>query len=114
MGEDELMQAEKSGDEEAEAKRREAESDEDWQPQLWSKIILLLVVVGYGIALVVANTFKVKISFLFASINVSEVWLILLCFVIGLLSGVLVSQVHRHRKAERARLEEQAEQAKES
>ncbi len=87
------------------------EPDEAWQPQLWSKLILLLVFVGYGIALVVANSSKVKISFLFTSINVSKIWLILLCFVLGLVSGVLLSQVHRHRKAKRAELEWQAEQA---
>ena len=50
----------------------------------------------------VANSSKVKISFLFTSINVSKIWLILLCFVLGLVSGVLISQVHRHRKNERA------------
>jgi uncharacterized integral membrane protein len=89
--------------------KSEGELDEAWQPQLWSKLILLVVVVGYGIALVVANSSKVKISFLFASISVSKIWLILLCFVLGLLSGVLISQVYRHRKAERAELERRAE-----
>jgi uncharacterized integral membrane protein len=96
---------------EEEAHKRAAEFEEAWQPKLWAKIIALVVVVGYGIALVVANSEKVKISFLFASIHVSKIWLILLCFVIGLITGVLVSQMHRHRRAERARLEEQAAQA---
>lgn len=91
-----------------------AELDEAWQFQLWSKLILLIVLVGYGIALVVANSAKVKISFLFTSINVSKIWLILLCFVIGLLSGVLLSQMYRHRKVKRAQLERQAEQADKS
>jgi hypothetical protein len=34
--------------------------------------------------------------------------------VLGLVSGVLISQMHRHHKIERAQLEWQAEQAKKS
>ncbi len=90
----------------------EIEPEEAWQPQLWSKLILLFLLVGYGIALVIANSDKVKISFLFASVKVSLVWLILLCLVLGLISGVLISQMHRHRKLEQARLELQAERNK--
>jgi len=100
--------------ENAEATSFGDELDEAWQPRLWSKLVLLVVFVGFGIALVVANSSKVKISFLFASINVSKIWLILLCFVLGLVSGVLISQMHRHHKIERAQLEWQAEQAKKS
>ena len=104
MNENEPIQepAQKSPDEQPE---------EAWQPQLWSKLTLLVIVVCFGVALVVANSSKVKISFLFTSINVSKIWLIMLCFVLGLLSGVLLSQVHRHRKAKRAQLERQAGQA---
>lgn len=93
----------------AEGKAPEFESEEAWQPQLWSKLILLLVLVGYGIALVIANSDKVKISFLFMSVNVSLIWLILLCLVLGLVTGVLISQMYRHRKLKQARLEWQAE-----
>ena len=96
--------------EDAAAKSVDDELDEAWQPQLWSKLILLFVAVGFGIALVVANSSKVKISFLFASINVSKIWLILLCFVLGLLTGVLLSQMDRHRRTKRAQLERQTEQ----
>ncbi len=98
--------------ESVEAKGPGGDPDEAWQPRLWSRLILLIVLVGYGIALVVANSSKVKISFLFASINVSKIWLILLCLVLGLISGVLISEIYRHRKIEQAQLEWQAEQAK--
>lgn len=96
------------------AKSPDGSPDEAFQPQLWSKLILLLVLVGYGIALVVANSSKVKISFLFTSINVSKIWLILLCLVLGLLSGVLLSQMYRHRKSKRTQLERKAKQAEEA
>ncbi len=94
------------------AKRREDEEfEEAWQPRLWSKIILLGLIVGYGIALVVANSSEVEISFLLTSIKVSKIWLILLCFAIGLFSGVLISQMYRHRKNQRRRLKQlEAEQ----
>lgn len=114
MNESEPKQEQAPAGESSEPKSPDGELDEAWQPQLWSKLILLVVFVGYGIALVVANTSKVKISFLFTSINVSKIWLILLCFVLGLLSGVLLSQMHRHTKAKRAQLEWQAEQASKS
>lgn len=96
-------------EQDAQRKRDEKRGDEQfdeepWQPRLWSKIILLIVIVGYGIALVVANSDEVDISFLIASIEVSKIWLILLCFVIGLVSGVLMSQMYRHRKIQRTRL----------
>ena len=112
MNENEPQQAQEPRDKNAEKKKHGAEFDETWQPQLWSKIIVLLLLVGYGIALVVANSAKVKISFLITSIKVSEIWLILLCFVIGLASGVLASQMYRHRKFQRTSLKQQAEQAK--
>ena len=78
MNEIEPGQAPAPEQEGAEEESHGDEFDEAWQPRLWSKLILLLVFVGYGIALVVANTSKVKISFLFTSINVSKIWLI--CF----------------------------------
>jgi Protein of unknown function (DUF1049). len=109
MDENEPKQEQAPIGESGEAKTPDNEPDEAWQLQLWSKLILLVVVVGYGIALVVANSSKVKISFLFASIHVSKIWLILLCFVLGLLSGVLLSQMYRHRALKRAELERQAE-----
>jgi uncharacterized integral membrane protein len=99
---------------ESETKRQGSEFEETWQPTLWSKLIVLVLLVGYGIALIVANSKKVEISFLLASVTVSLVWLILLCFVLGLVSGVLVSQMHRHRKSERARLKQLAKQAEQS
>jgi len=114
MDENEPKQGQPPSSETVDAKSPGGEPDEAWQPRLWSRLILLIVLFGYGIALVVANSSKVKISFLFASINVSKIWLILLCLVLGLLSGVLISEMYRHRKIERDQLEWQAEQAKKS
>jgi uncharacterized integral membrane protein len=74
-----------------------AHFEETWQPRLWSRLIVLLLIVAYGIGLVVANSSQVPINFLFVSVHVSKVWLILICIAIGLVGGVLLSQMYRRR-----------------
>jgi len=83
-----------------EKQKRGAEFDERWQPRLWSKIIVLGLIVLYGIALIVANTSNVKVKLLVTSINTKTIWLILVCFLVGLICGVLASHTYRHRKTE--------------
>ena len=77
-------------------------ADEDrpstWQPLLYGKIALLLLVVAYVIAFVVQNTDQIKIDFVFATARVHLIWEMLLLLGAGLVGGVLVSQLHRHRR----------------
>jgi uncharacterized integral membrane protein len=77
-------------------------ADEDrpstWQPLLYAKIALLLLVVAYVIAFVVQNTDQIKIDFVFATARVHLIWEMLLLLGAGLVGGVLVSQLHRHRR----------------
>jgi uncharacterized integral membrane protein len=81
------------------SKKRGAEFEEQWQPKLWSKIIILTVVGLYGIALIVANGKQVAhISLLVDKVQVSTIYLVLACFLVGLVCGVLSSQLYRHRK----------------
>lgn len=79
--------------------------DEDrpstWQPMLYLKIGLLLVVVGYVIAFVVQNTDQIKIDFVFKTAPVRLIWTMLLLLAIGLVGGVLLSQLYRHRRRTR-------------
>jgi uncharacterized integral membrane protein len=69
-----------------------------WQPLLYAKIALLLVVVAYVIAFVVQNTDQIKIDFVFTTARVHLIWEMLLLLAAGLVGGVLVSQLHRHRR----------------
>ena len=89
-------------------------SDEDrpstWQPLLYTRIALLLLVVAYAIAFVVQNTRQIKIDFVFTSAQVQLIWTILLLLAIGLVGGVLLSQLYRHRR--RARLAKQGRKAR--
>ena len=87
---------------EPEAAVRPSEPDEDrpstWQPALYAKIALLLLVVAYVIAFVVQNTDQIKIDFVFATTRVHLIWEMLLLLAAGLVGGVLLSQLHRHRR----------------
>jgi uncharacterized integral membrane protein len=69
-----------------------------WQPMLYAKIVLLLLVVAYVIAFVVQNTDQIKIDFVFATARVHLIWEMLLLLAAGLVGGVLLSQLYRHRR----------------
>jgi len=73
--------------------------EETWQPRLWSKVLVLVILVGCLLGIVIANSDKVELDLLLTSVRVSKVWLIAVCFVIGFLSGVLASQLYRRRRA---------------
>jgi uncharacterized integral membrane protein len=85
-------------------------ADEDrpstWQPGLYLKLTSLLIAIGWSIAFVVKNTRQIPIDFVFATASVHLIWEILLLLAIGLVGGVLLSQLYRHRR--RASLEQKA------
>jgi uncharacterized integral membrane protein len=70
----------------------------EWQPRLYLTIVALLVVVAYAIAFVLENHKQVSLHFVFATAQVSLIWLILLSIALGLLFGTLLSQLHRRRR----------------
>jgi uncharacterized integral membrane protein len=69
-----------------------------WQPRLYLTILTIGFVIGYGIAFVLENNKHVNLHFVFATARVSLIWLILLSIAIGMLLGVLLSQLHRRRR----------------
>jgi uncharacterized integral membrane protein len=70
----------------------------NWQPVLYLKITVLLVVIAYAIAFVVENTDEIRVDFVFSTAEVRLIWTILLLLAIGLVGGILVSQLYRHRR----------------
>jgi uncharacterized integral membrane protein len=68
-----------------------------FQPGLWSRLVAIGVVAVYLLLFVVLNTRTVRIDFVFVSTRVSLIWVILLCLAAGVVLGVLLSQLHRHR-----------------
>ena len=83
-----------------------------WQPLLYLKIGLLLFALAYSIAFVVENTDQIPIDFVFWTANVRLIWEILLLLAIGLVGGILLSQLYRHRR--RAGLSKQPRKSRDS
>ena len=77
--------------------RRHEPREETWQLRLYFRLIVLLLAVAYAVAFAIENSKRTKVHFVFGSTHVSLVWLILLCFAIGVLGGVLLSQLYRRR-----------------
>lgn len=57
-------------------------------------LVILLVVV---VALIVANTRHVKVSWVFGSTRISLVWLVLVTAILSWLLGIVTSMVFRRR-----------------
>ena len=81
----------------------EHERQDTFQPLLYAKIAALLFVLAYSIAFVVGNRRSISIDFVFATANVSLIWSILLLLAVGLVGGVLLSQLYRHRRRQKLR-----------
>jgi uncharacterized integral membrane protein len=69
-----------------------------WQPRLYLRIVALGLILAYGIAFVLENNRDVDVHFVVATARVSLIWLILLSVALGLLAGVLASQLYRRRR----------------
>lgn len=73
----------------------------EWQPRLYLTIITLGFLIAYGIAFVLENNKHINLHFVVATARVSLVWLILLSVALGMLLGVLLSQLYRRRRRRR-------------
>jgi uncharacterized membrane protein YciS (DUF1049 family) len=63
-------------------------------------LIGLLLLVLYVIAFIVRNDTQITIHFILFSASVSLIWEIVFIFALGLLGGVLLSQLYRRRRAQ--------------
>jgi uncharacterized integral membrane protein len=72
-----------------------------FQPGLWSRLIAIGIVIVYLLLFVVFNTRRVRIDFVVYSTRVSLIWVILLSLAAGVVLGVLLSQLARHRRRNR-------------
>ncbi len=81
---------------------REREFQRNWQPRLWLSLALLILLAAYVIAFVIGNTDEASVNFIFGEARTSLIWVILLSVLVGLIAGVLLSQVYRRRQAFRS------------
>jgi uncharacterized integral membrane protein len=73
---------------------------------VWVRVVALVALAAYLIAFIVENSKSRPIHFVFGTAQVSVIWLILLTLGIGVVIGVLASQVAHRRR--RRQLERQA------
>ena len=78
------------------------EFDRSWQPRLWIRVGLLVLIGGYLIAFVAGNDKEASVDFVFGQARTSLIWVILLSLLAGLVGGVLLSQLYRRRQARRS------------
>jgi uncharacterized integral membrane protein len=80
--------------------RRRLDS-EQWQPRLWVVLLGLVLLAIYFIAFIVRNDDKISIDFVLFAQDVSLIWAMIFVFALGLLGGVLLSQLYRRRRVSR-------------
>src|SRR5579859_3610355 len=72
-------------------------------PRFYATIAAFLFVIAYSIAFIVGNDKHIPIDFVFATANVSVVWMILLLLAVGLVGGILLVELYRHRRSKQPR-----------
>ena len=73
------------------------ETRETFQPRLWLTVIGLVLIGAYVVAFIAENNKRVTVHFVLFSTETSVIWVILLTLVIGLIAGLLLSQLVRRR-----------------
>ena len=73
------------------------ETRETFQPRLWLIVGGLALIVAYLAVFIAENHKRVTVHFVLFTTHTSVIWLILLSLAIGLVAGVLVSQLERRR-----------------
>jgi uncharacterized integral membrane protein len=73
------------------------------QGRLWSVLAGLLLLSLYVIAFIVKNDDRIQIDFVLFTAGVSLIWLIVFTFALGVLGGVLFTQIYRRRRAQQRR-----------
>jgi uncharacterized integral membrane protein len=73
---------------------------EGWQARLWAILLGLLLITLYLIAFVVKNDDRIQIDFVLFKGTVSLIWEIFFILALGVLGGVLLSQIYRSRRGD--------------
>jgi uncharacterized integral membrane protein len=73
------------------------ETRETFQPRLWFIVGALALIAAYLVAFIAENNKSVTVHFVLFTTHTSVIWLILLSLAIGLIGGLLLSQLERRR-----------------
>ena len=74
---------------------------DEWQGRLWAVIVGFFLLVIYVLAFIVRNDDRIEIDFVLFTATVSLIWEIVFVFALGLLGGMLLSQIYRRRRGEK-------------
>jgi uncharacterized integral membrane protein len=85
-------------EEERPAEEREEGFVRRWQPRLYLRILVLGLLVAYAIAFVLENNKQTNVHFVLGTARASLIWVVLLSVGLGLVLGVLLSQLYRRRR----------------
>jgi uncharacterized integral membrane protein len=77
--------------------------DEQWQPKVYARLIVLALVIAYAIAFILENGKHVSVHFVLGTTRVSLIWVVLLALALGAIGGILLSQLERRRRRRGAR-----------
>ena len=69
----------------------------EWQPRFWAKLIGVVAIACWLIAFVLENRKAVHLHFVLFTAKVSQIWLVLFAFTIGIFAGALLAQLQRRR-----------------
>jgi uncharacterized integral membrane protein len=70
---------------------------DQWQARLWAVIVGLFLIAVYLIAFVVKNDDRIEIDFVLFTATISLIWVIVFVLALGVLGGLLLSQIYRRR-----------------
>jgi uncharacterized integral membrane protein len=76
---------------------------DEWQARLWAILVGLFLIALYVIAFIVKNDDEIQIDFVLFTSTVSLIWEIVFILVLGVLGGVLLSQIYRRRRGQERR-----------
>jgi uncharacterized integral membrane protein len=76
---------------------------DNWQPILYTILIVLGLAIAWLIAFVIKNSEGTEVDFVFFATTASLVWVILISLGIGVLAGVLLSQLYRRGQRQERR-----------
>jgi uncharacterized integral membrane protein len=76
---------------------------DEWQARLWAITAGLFLIAIYVIAFIVKNDDQIEIDFVLFTSTVSLIWEIVFILALGLLGGVLLSQMYRRRGRQQRR-----------
>ena len=75
----------------------DSETRETFQPRLWLIVAGLVLIGAWVVAFIAENNKRVTVHFVLFSAETSVIWVMLLTLVIGIVGGLLLSQLARRR-----------------